>query len=63
MTLGKTIRTLRERKHLKQSELAKRIGVAQSTLCDWESDRMHPRHDRLESIAAALDVRPARLLA
>lgn len=63
VTIGQNIRRLREAQSLKQRDLAHRVGVAQSTLCDWESGTTNPRHDRLQPLASALGVGVAELLA
>lgn len=63
VSLGQTIRALRERRKLDQASLAQRLGIVQSTLSDWENDKMRPRHARLEKIALALGVTVRRLIA
>lgn len=63
MTIGNNIKALRKRKKLKQKELAELVGVAQSTLCDWESDTSQPRSKNLDALANALGVRRSRIFA
>jgi transcriptional regulator with XRE-family HTH domain len=63
VSLGETIRVLRERKKLQQRDLAIRLQVAQSTVCDWESGKTFPRHARLKDIARVLGTSITRLLA
>lgn len=36
MTYGENLRYLRERAHLTQEELAKKLNVARTTLASWE---------------------------
>jgi len=48
---------------LTQSELARRIGVSRSQLCDWEAGRRHPKIENLEKIADALGVEMISMLA
>lgn len=62
MALGPRIRKRREELELQQGELADRLGVAQSTVADWENEKMNPRLDRLAAIAKALKCDVAELL-
>lgn len=62
VALAANIKVLRERRKLKQRDCAKKMGVAQSTWCDWESGKMAPRYGRLPGIAKLLGVAVARLL-
>ena len=48
------IKKMRERKGLTQVALAEIIGVPQSTIASWETDRALPRADKLPIIAKAL---------
>jgi DNA-binding XRE family transcriptional regulator len=43
MSLGVKLMRYREKRGLSQSDVAKLIGVAQSTYCDWESDVTTPK--------------------
>ncbi len=54
MTLGKRIADKRKELGLDQYQLAERLGVSQSTLCDWENDEMMPRRARLPVISKVL---------
>lgn len=45
------IRELREEQNLKQSELAKILGVRQNTLSTWETGRYEPDNEMLQKIA------------
>jgi len=44
--LGKKLRQWRERKKLSQIEIAKRLGVTQQAIANWETGIRHP-HKRL----------------
>ena len=48
------IKKLREKKGITQQELADVLGVAQSTVAMWESNKSLPRVDTLKAIAKAL---------
>ena len=49
----KEIRTLAD---ISQNELAKRTGLARSTLVNYETGKRIPRVDDLEKIAEALEI-------
>jgi transcriptional regulator with XRE-family HTH domain len=53
----KTIKYLRKEKGWSQAELAHRVGVAPSSIYNWESGRYEPRASQLRDLAAALDVK------
>lgn len=53
--VGKTLRELRVAAKLSQTELAKKIGVDQSTVCLWETGKTAPRLSMFKALAAALD--------
>lgn len=61
MTLGETIRQLREKRGMTLRALARTIGVSAAFLSDLEHDRRHT--DKLEEIASALRVSAADLRA
>jgi transcriptional regulator with XRE-family HTH domain len=61
-TLGGRIVTAREAQKLTTSQLARRMGVASSTMRDWETDRSEPRSNRLITLAGVLNVSPSWLL-
>ncbi len=46
LTLGALLKRAREESGLTQGELAKRLGVAVSTVCRWEQDQVEPRGPR-----------------
>lgn len=41
--IGENIRWLRERQHLTQEELAKKMNVGRSTICSWELGDRSPK--------------------
>lgn len=57
------LKRAREAKGMSQKELARRIGVSQSTVGMWESGKNRPEMRNLERIASALDVPMGELLA
>lgn len=48
------IKKFREKKGITQQELAAVLGVGQSTVAMWESNKSLPRVDTLKAIAKAL---------
>lgn len=48
------IRKYRQKRNLKQSELALIVGVDRTAVTRWESGEVNPRADRLLKIANAL---------
>ena len=60
---GKMIKSLREKKHMKQAELADLIGVSDKTISKWETMRGLPDITLLAPLAAALDVSVPELMA
>lgn len=49
--IGAHIRAARERVGLSQTELAVRLDVTSSTVCDWENGRTYPALENLRKIA------------
>ena len=62
MTTGDKIREARKKRGLTQVELAEAVGLRQSAVSMIESGRMEPSLATLNSLAAALRTRPAKLL-
>lgn len=56
LQLGDTLRDLRNKKELSQSDLAKRIGVNSSTIALYESGERLPSLRRLIRLSLALGV-------
>jgi transcriptional regulator with XRE-family HTH domain len=63
MTLGERIKARRVELGLTQAQLAEKAGVRQPTLSIWESDSGSPQLAKLTSVAAALGVSVADLVA
>lgn len=63
ITLGSTVRRLREESGLTQAELANRVNVSTSHISHVESDRRDPSVDLLRRLAGELSVWPGLLLA
>ena len=61
-TLGERIRRFRLEQGLYQVQLAKRIGVDEMTIVNWEKDRTAPRGTRLVRLAGALGVAAGELI-
>jgi transcriptional regulator with XRE-family HTH domain len=61
MTLGMTIRHLRQAKHLSQLDLAKRLNISASYLSQLERDKREATIPLLRNLAAELGA-PAALL-
>lgn len=59
---GATIRRLREKRNLKQSDLAQLLGVSDKAVSKWETGKGYPDITLLEPIAAALEVSVMELL-
>lgn len=62
MTIHERIKQLRKDRRIKQADLAKQIGVPQSTLSKYENGNLRIDTDTLTKIAKALDVSVDELL-
>ena len=63
MTIGKRIKSYRKEKGLTQTALAKAVGIAPQTIFKYENDILTDVPlDKIEKMAAALDISPARLV-
>lgn len=56
MKIGLRIKNLREERGYSQGELARRVGVTQPTVSDWENNKTEPAVDNLRILATELDV-------
>ena len=54
MNVGDNIRRLRKEAHMTQEELASAVGVARSTVTQWERNWSQPRMGKVAKIAEAL---------
>lgn len=61
--LGFKVRQLREKKGIKQEELAIQIGISQATLSKIENGQLEVTLRRVETICQALEVNPVEFLA
>ena len=55
MSVGSNIKKWRQIRNLRQSDLAKLIGVSDKTVSSWEINRTEPQMAMIEKISAALD--------
>jgi antitoxin HigA-1 len=58
MTLGNTLRAIREADELSQAELARRLGITRSHICDIEKGRKVVSAERAAHIAKTLGYSP-----
>lgn len=56
MTIGTRIRETRKARGLTQKALGELAGIAEPTIRKYESDRLHPKFETLEKLAAPLKV-------
>lgn len=61
MTIGENIKKIRKEKGIKQEELAAALGVSTMTIGRYETCASVPRMQRINEIAAALEVSPFEL--
>jgi len=62
VTVGESVRILRELQELTQSELSARTGISQSTISAIENDRVNLGVERAKVLARALRCHPAVLV-
>jgi transcriptional regulator with XRE-family HTH domain len=58
----KRVKELREENNLTQKELAVKLAVTNSTVCDWEKGRSQPDLEMLAKIACFFEVKTDYLL-
>ena len=56
MAFAERLKELRKQAHLTQVELAKRLGIGQSSYADWERGKKKPTQDNLVKISQVLNV-------
>lgn len=56
MTFAERLKELRKQAHLTQVELAKRLGIGQSSYADWERGKKNPTQENLIRLAQTLNV-------
>lgn len=54
MSIGENIKMWRERRNLKQSDLAEKLGISDKTVSSWEINRTEPKMGMIEKICAVL---------
>lgn len=62
VTVGESVRILRELQELSQNELAELSGIPQSTISSIENDRVNLGIERAKVLARALKCHPAVLV-
>lgn len=62
VSVGESVRIMRELQELSQTELAKLTGIPQSTISGIENDRIHIGVERAKVLARALKCHPAVLV-
>lgn len=62
VTVGESVRIIRELQGFNQNELARRTGIPQATISAIENDRARLGVERAEVIARALQCHPAVLV-
>lgn len=62
VSVGDSVRILRELQEMSQNELAAATGIAQSTISAIENDRVRLGVDRAKTLAKALRCHPAVLV-
>ncbi len=56
MAFAERLKELRKQSHLTQVELAKRLGIGQSSYADWERGKKNPTQENLIKLAQILNV-------
>ena len=59
MTIGQRIRTFRKKIGMTQQELSDKTGISVQSIRKYESDRMVPKSQNLQSISKTLGVSPS----
>jgi len=62
VSVGESVRIIRELQGFSQNELARRCGIPQSTISAIENDRINLGVERAKVLARALDCHPAVLV-
>ncbi len=62
VSVGESVRIMRELQELSQTDLAKLTGIPQSTISGIENDRIHIGVERAKVLARALKCHPAVLV-
>ena len=62
VSVGESVKIMRELQELSQNDLAKLTGISQSTISGIENDRIHIGVERAKVLARALKCHPAVLV-
>ena len=62
LKFAQRLKELRKSDNMSQCQLAKKIGVAQSNISDWENNISRPEYENLIKIAEIFDVTSDYLL-
>ena len=62
VSVGESVRIIRELQEMSQNELAKETGIPQSTISAIENDRVNLGVERAKQLAIALKCHPAILV-
>jgi transcriptional regulator with XRE-family HTH domain len=62
MAIGQNIAEMRKARDLTQRELADKLGVSQSHIARWETERSQPRSKALDSLAEIFEITVEELL-
>ena len=62
VSVGESVRIIRELQEMSQNELAKEAGIPQSTISAIENDRVNLGVERAKQLAIALKCHPAVLV-
>lgn len=62
MIISERIFNIIEEKNITQTEFAKRVGIAPSTVSEWKKRKTNPSADKIMDICVALDITPDELL-
>ena len=54
--LADTIKDIRRRNYMNQSQFANKIGVTQGTISQWENNLTRPNSEQLRSISSAFNI-------
>ena len=55
MLTGKQIASMRKILGLSRTQFAARVGVSDSTICNWELDKTHPWYKHLEALQPLIE--------
>ncbi|AEI49434.1 helix-turn-helix transcriptional regulator [Runella slithyformis] len=62
MTFGTFLLNLRHEHRLSQKDVAAAVNVAQSTYCDWESDKRLPKTSHIQPLARFYNLKEDNIL-